>query len=169
MSPDDCWGICQADLTKGSWQERDQPQGTPVSHSLGCWGAGPRPGRPPARVPLKRSAQGSVGSRETWCQLEAKNREWAGEGQRWPHPATEEQPVRPTFLTHFSPCFFWIQYRRMDVLTLHPAGEKGTGKLYSSSLCLLNDLPCALFKWVFKGVNCKVIGVHNFVYLFILQ
>ena len=57
---------------KGSWKERDQPQGTPVSHSLGCWGAGPRPGRPPARAPLKVSACVWVGSRETSCQLESQ-------------------------------------------------------------------------------------------------
>ena len=137
---------------------------------LTLWGAGvqdpdledPRPGYPWRALPRVHWGLGKPDA--SW---KAKNREWAGEGQRWPHPATEEQPVLPIFPTHFpSPYFFWIQYRRMDVLT---ASGRGEGKLYSSSLCLLNDLPCALFKWLFKGVNCKVTGVHNFGYLFILQ
>lgn len=71
MSPNKCWGTLPGRPDpRGSWQERGiSPQGTPCL-TLGCWSAGPRPGRPPARTPLRFSACVSMASQETSCQLE---------------------------------------------------------------------------------------------------
>ena len=54
---------------EGSWQERDQPQGTLMSHSLGCWSAGPRPGHPWRSLPVFQ-----WGLRKPHASWKAKNR-----------------------------------------------------------------------------------------------